>query len=360
LFGVGSYPATVPDCVHLTGPLFQTKMKAMSAISSQDISFVVQGAIDRKDTPRCLRSVRQWFPKSEVVLSTWDSSDVSDLDYDVLVTSADPGAYDVILPPGKKAQANGNRQIVSTRSGLLKATRKYAVKLRNDIMLTGDSWLDMFDRFPERVPEWRMFEERLIIGSWYARNPRREVPKVFHPSDWFMFGLREDLLLLWDIDLEAEPESAWWFRSRPHPKRAWDLVDTRRYFAEQYLWKTLMSRFGKVDFNHFMDASAENIRLTELTFANNLIILEPHQFPFTMLKYPNPKRAWRYACYSHREWVRLYRHYCCGEKVGAAVSRILDWHHFYEACYVSVPKPVRVGVRSLSGFGRKLITPARG
>ena len=331
----------------------------MSTISSRDISFVVQGAIDRAATPACIQSIRQWYPGAEIVLSTWESADVNDLDYDVLVTSPDPGAYNVMLPGTVTVMGNGNRQIVSTKNGLLKASRKYAVKLRNDIVFSGDKWLDMWDRFPERVPEWRMFRERVIIGSWYARNPRREVPKVFHPSDWFMFGLREDLLLLWDIELEAEPESAWWFRSHPLPKGAWDLGDTRRYFAEQYLWKTLMSRFGDVKFDHFMDASPENIRLTELTFANNLIILEPYQFPFTMLKYPNPKRSWRYACYSHREWVRLYRQYCCGEKVVAAISRVFDWHHFYEACYVSVPKPVRLGVRSLSEFGRQLITPAR-
>jgi len=335
-------------------------MKSVGAISSKDISFVVQGAIDRSATPQCLASIRKWHPEAEIVLSTWESADVSGLDYDVLVTSTDPGAYNVMLPTGIKVMGNGNRQIVSTRNGLLKASRKYAVKLRNDIVLLGDKWMEMWDRFPQRSPEWRMFQERIITGNWYARNPVREVRKPFHPSDWFMFGLREDLLLLWDIELEPEPESAWWFRSRPLPKKAWDLNDTRRYFAEQYLWKTLMLKFGDLRFDHYMDASPENIRLTELTFANNLIILETHQFPFVMLKYPNPKWAWQFACYSHREWVRLYREYCCGEKVGAAVNRLLDPLHFVQGCYAAVPKSVRLGFRVITAFGRQLISPVQG
>jgi len=147
----------------------------VSTISSRDISFVVQGAIDRAATPACIQSIRQWYPGAEIVLSTWESADVNDLDYDVLVTSPDPGAYNVMLPGTVTVMGNGNRQIVSTRNGLLKASRKYVVKLRNDIVFSGDKWLDMWDRFPERFPEWRMFRERVIIGSWYARNPRKSI-----------------------------------------------------------------------------------------------------------------------------------------------------------------------------------------
>lgn len=325
----------------------------MSEIRFQDISFVVQGAIDPVATPKCLQSIRHWYPGSEIILSTWDGSDVANLDYDTLVVSPDPGAY-CASSEGKPIMANGNRQIVSTKNGLQKVTRPYAVKLRNDIIFTGNQWAGMWDRFPRRVPDWRMFRERVITGSWYARNPLRETGKPFHPSDWFMFGLLEDLMLVWDVELEPEPEDAYWFRTRPHPTNALDPDDTRRYLPEQYLWKTLMQKFGPIKFDNFADASPENIRLTQLTFANNLIILEPHHFSFFAHKYPNPKRAWRYCCYSHREWVRLYREYCCGEKTRATLSRYTDLHHLYEAIYVSVPQPVRARLRSLFSLKRQL------
>lgn len=330
----------------LTRPDSTTNIKEVSAISFGDISFVVQGAIDPSATPGCLDAIRRWYPGAEIVLSTWETADVSGLDYDVLVRSADPGAYNVMPPHRIPVMANGNRQIVSTKHGIQQASRPYVVKLRSDIELLGREWMRMWGRFPERTSEWRMFRERVIIGSWYARNPLREVPKPFHPSDWFMFGRREDLLLLWDIELEPEPESAWWFQTRPVPSRSWDPDDTRRYYSEQYLWKMLMSKFGDVEFDHFTDASPENVRLTQLTFANNLIILEPHQFPFVMVKYPNPKAAWRYACYSHREWLRLYRYYCCGNRLGATLHRALDLMHHYESVFTSVPKRVRTAITS--------------
>jgi hypothetical protein len=218
--------------------------------------------------------------------------------------------------------------------------------------------MEMWHRFPERAPEWRMFQERVVIASHYARNPLRGVRKPFHPSDWFMFGLTQDLLLLWDVECETDPESAYWFRSRPMPRGAGGTLDTRRYNPEQYLWKSLMSKFGEVSFDHFCDASRENIRLTQLTFANNLIILEPGQFPFAMQKglHSKPRRTWRFTCYSHREWLRLYRHYCRGERLGATISRLMDTTHLYEAFYLRVPDTVLGGADKISKAGRQLIS----
>jgi hypothetical protein len=338
----------------------------MSRIQSGDISFIVQGAVDRAisevngkpTTQSCLESIRRWYPGSEIVLSTWEVSDVSNLDYDVLVTSPDPGAYNVMPPRHTEViYGNGNRQIVSTLNGLQRATRKFAVKLRGDLVFSGSKWMDMWDRFPERAPEWRMLQERVIIANHYTRNPVRGVPKPFHPSDWFMSGLRQDLLLLWNIECEEEPESTYWFRTRPKPRGTEDVVETRRYHPEQYLWKSLMAKFGEVDFDHFCDASRENIRLTQLTFANNLIILDLDQFPFDMQKrmHRSPRRAWRFSCYSHREWLRLYRHYCCRDWLGAAISRMMDTTHLYEACYLKVPEGVRGGAEKISRAGRLLI-----
>ena len=54
-------------------------------IKSEDISVVVQGAIDKFNTPKCLKSIRKVLPRAEIVLSTWEKSDVNGLDYDILV-----------------------------------------------------------------------------------------------------------------------------------------------------------------------------------------------------------------------------------------------------------------------------------
>jgi hypothetical protein len=342
----------------------------MSQIRCEEISFVVQGAIDRSHretdgnpvTQSCLQSIRRWYPGSEIILSTWEGSNVEGLDYDVLVTSPDPGAYNVMRPGHTETfYGNGNRQIVSTLSGLKQATRKFAVKLRNDVNFNGNRWMEMWGRFPERTAEWRMFQERVIVANLYTRNPLRDVRKPFHPSDWFMFGLRQDLLLLWDIECETEPEGAYWFRSRPLPCGQGDTDETRRYYPEQYLWKTLMAKFGELEFDHFCDASSRNIQLTQLTFANNLIILDLDQFPLSMQKrmHSNPPRQWRFSCYSHREWLRLYRHYCCADPLGAGISRLFDVAHLYEACYLKIPRRVRSRAKKISRAGRQIIDAVR-
>ncbi|MES1261023.1 MAG: WavE lipopolysaccharide synthesis family protein [Acidobacteriota bacterium] len=338
--------------------------------AEREISFIVQGAIDhtiqaasgKGSTRTCLDSIRQWFPRSEIVLSTWEGSDVRQLDYDVLVLANDPGACHIARPGiSEVILNNGNRQIVSTRSGLKQASGRFAVKLRNDIVLRGNTWLEMWGRFPERAREWRMFRERVITANRYTRNPRREIGKPFHPSDWLMFGLKEDLLRLWDIGEEPEPESSHWFLTRPLPRPARHFQETRRYHPEQYLWKTLMARFGEIAFEHFADDSRENVRLTELTFANNLIVLDVEQFPFAIQKsmHGNPPRAWRYSCLSHREWRRLYQRYCLGDRAGAALDRLTDTRHIYETCYLRIPPGVRSGAKKISKAARFLIEAAR-
>src|SRR4051794_20971310 len=106
-------------------------------MESRDISFVVQGAIDGSISPltgepitkSCLSSLRRYHPGAEIILSTWKDANVDGLDFDILVRSEDPGAWNAFRPEsGEVKLDNTNRQIVSTRNGLYQATRKYAAK----------------------------------------------------------------------------------------------------------------------------------------------------------------------------------------------------------------------------------------
>ena len=62
-------------------------------IDSKEISVIVQGAVDKKITPKTLKSVRKYLPNAEIILSTWEGTDISGLDYDIVLLSKDPGAY---------------------------------------------------------------------------------------------------------------------------------------------------------------------------------------------------------------------------------------------------------------------------
>lgn len=100
-------------------------------INSQDITVVVQGPIigkpddsfEEKHTQICLQSIRKYLPKAEIVLSTWEGSDVRGLDYDVLIENKDPGKSMM-----GDFSINCFRQIVSSINGLKNAILNMLLK----------------------------------------------------------------------------------------------------------------------------------------------------------------------------------------------------------------------------------------
>jgi hypothetical protein len=52
-------------------------------INSKNISTVVQDAIDKELTPKCLKSIRKCLSKATIILSTWKNSDIKYLDYEL-------------------------------------------------------------------------------------------------------------------------------------------------------------------------------------------------------------------------------------------------------------------------------------
>jgi len=332
-------------------------------MKSSDISFVVQGAVDREISPlsgnpitqTCLESLRRHHPRAELILSTWKGTDVSGLDFDKVVFNDDPGAWNAFRPGADIKLDNTNRQIVSTRNGLREASRKYAAKIRSDMIFLGSAWMDHFESYPSRGSEWNVFRERVITCSMWTRDPRCPyTDQPLHPPDWMHIGLKEDIQLLWDIELQPEPESSQWFLNRPVNLPPPPDDDIRRYSPEQYLWCTLLKKFGEVHFEERGQNSEENMRLTEVTFANNLIVLDLPQFPFVVHKYPYPiqpaYRAYRFI--SHKEWKRLYHLHSERRPLAAGVRKAMDPDFYIKQAYRAVFGPlqaVRRIVRSAGG-----------
>src|SRR4051812_17964312 len=102
----------------------------MSRITAQDLSFVMQGEVYRQTSPitgkpvtqSCLESLRRHYPGSEVILSTWQGTDVDGLEFDKVLFNEDPGAWNALRPGAGVKLDNTNRQIVSSRNGLRVAT----------------------------------------------------------------------------------------------------------------------------------------------------------------------------------------------------------------------------------------------
>lgn len=281
-----------------------------------DFSVVVQGKILGKPednfkeqlTLRCIESVRNVLPNAEIIISTWENSDISHLKYDKVVFSKDPGAilYNDDIPGFYN---NNNRQIVSTFNGLKAVTKKYAIKMRGDCQLTNTLFVNFLKEYP-RSQKYKFLKQRILIPTKYSRNPRR-IALLFHPSDIFQVGLSEDLLDLWNIPLQPEPQMT---RAVAANKRI--INDSlpgpsfkMKMCAEQYIWYAYSLKQGlDLELKYFSQIPASKILKSEFSIINNLIIVEAEQIG---LLYPQKFIKHKFKdLYTHEEWKHLCNRYC--------------------------------------------------
>ena len=284
-------------------------------IRSSDVSIVVQGPIFgnindpdvQRFTKRALISIRKQFPESELILSTWVGSDTHDLDYDILVLSKDPGS--AVRDEVNNIYHNGNRQIISTINGLRKASRKYAIKTRSDVIFTHGKCLNYLHKYPVRSTMYRFTAERVLVVSVTSVNPNRKLQLPYCPCDWFYCGLKDDLIDIFTIPLFPEPEYTMWFKNRKPPHNNPFPTVISRYNPENYIWYSYLSKHMSIKFDHQYDISNNNIEISEHSFANNLVILKPSQLGIISLK-NKYDYASLYYMYTHTEWKKLYNRYC--------------------------------------------------
>ncbi len=278
-------------------------------IDSKEITVVVQGAIDKKNTSFCLSSIRKYLPNSKIILSTWKNSNVEGLDFDLLIENEDPGAPICEISKNKN---NVNRQILSTKTGLFSVKTKYSLKLRTDICLTNTNFLKYFDVFDDyRNPKCKIFKNRVVLCNLYCSNPESN-GFALHISDWVQFGLTEDLLNLWDIPLQNEEEAGLYFLNNPVVVEKQYSNILCRYFPEQYITISCLKKAG-IDFNleAFYDKSPANIQLTKLLFANNFIIVDYKKYGIKFLKYsPFIANSIFLNAYSFNDWLCFYKKFC--------------------------------------------------
>jgi WavE lipopolysaccharide synthesis len=159
-----------------------------------NLTFVVQGPIytEAGGTAKVLSSIRFWYPQARLVLSTFSSTPkklLINLDVDDLVLSEDPGD---MTPQGAKP-LNINRQIVSTRAGLVRVTTPYAVKTRTDLILTGRQLIETYAPHKERGP--------VLVTNFTTRDPDLAVRIPYWICDFLYMGRTEDLRFVFDAPL---------------------------------------------------------------------------------------------------------------------------------------------------------------
>jgi hypothetical protein len=279
-------------------------------INKKELSVVVQGPIlivgNINITALVLKSVRKFLPGSEIILSTWENSNVNNLEFDKLVLNKDPGSIEFKLNK-IKFNYNVNRQIITTLSGIKASSRQFTLKIRSDIILKGNYFLKLFDQHKFYNTEYKFFKKRILTSNASSFNPRKKERRLFNPSDWFFLGFTSDLLLLWDIDL---------FDTKFYSNQEVQLPFNQEEYPspEQYVWTSFLSKFITIPKIKLFTFNKSLLLLSEKVLVNNLQILLPSQLGFESYKYRNSSKIstlnnyLRY--YSRRDWEILYKRHC--------------------------------------------------
>jgi hypothetical protein len=284
-------------------------------MNSQDFSVIVQGPImgqpgdiyELQKTLQCLQSIKEVLPHAEIILSTWKGSDYSHLFFDKVVLNDDPGAISYNDYELKNVLNNNNRQIVSTYNGLKQASRKYAIKMRGDFKFENASFFSLIDRFTE-VNRYRFFGHRIIVPTYVSRDPEK-IPLLYHISDLFQVGYTEDLMDLWNIPLQPEPETTRAYPYNPfflnNPFRNYKY--SNRFACEQYIWYAFALKKGlDLNIKYMSDVPIHTIAPSLLSIIDNFIIATPQQLGICVPSSISQKFNSNFF-YTHEKWNKLYQ-----------------------------------------------------
>ena len=269
-------------------------------IRSEDISVIFQGPVV-SETKDALLKCRAILPNAEIILSTWENSITDGLSADKYVYSVDPGA--VVQHKRSGTLNNLNRQIRSTKAGLLQATRPLVLKLRSDLFLEHKGFLEAFDSYPKREKKYSVFSHKALVALMYSRVSYRGNATPFHISDWFFFGYREDAIKYYFAATEVdEPGFTCYFDEKK--KKLSPYGDTSfRYSPEQYFgyscWKQYL---GYETMEDASDVSSSLIEGSDRFFVSNFIALGYEESGIWTRKYPSSRNEKKLGS----EWLGLY------------------------------------------------------
>ena len=256
---------------------------------SDEISVVIQGQLSHQ-TVELIKSVKKYLQKAEIIVSTWCGQDLNCIDYcsvDKLIVNEDPGAF--VFNACENKLNNLNRIIKSSQEGIRCATRKYVLRIRSDLILTSNAILFSKDKLPCRDRHNSLFEKRILACDTFSLkiDYRRfnQMRMLFHVSDWLHFGLKSDLMELFNIPFVLEPSFTEFYKS--HKKSYKDIFPNRtwRMSPEQYITSENARKiFNNMTFSEYSKFSLSDVEISEMFIINNFCIFPLRSLGFEIQK----------------------------------------------------------------------------
>lgn len=280
------------------------------------ITFVLQGPIlqiaGENVTKRSAESIREFFPNATLILSTWSDQDTAGITRDKEVISLQPLNWKLTGASSDTRTNNVNRQILSSRAGLLKVETEFAVKVRSDLVFTANRLSSILNRLDcADSGLYGVFSKRIIVLDRISIDPRKVLPLSFSPCDYLSAGLTEDVLKLWSGDMMSDDEAVYFDGRRvpvepPSPYLPEGLL--ARFTAEGHIWRDLF-KDSEIELpEDYTDTRPEVIQSSIKTFVANLIPLGQSHIGLDSPKHP---RGFDFArvsyCYTYLDWKRDLR-----------------------------------------------------
>lgn len=290
----------------------------INGIDTKDITFVIQGAVDKVNTKLCIESIRKYFDGAAIILSTWEKTNVKGLDADEFVFSKDPGTavYD------SSGNCNNiNRQLKSSYEGLKRVKTKYAAKVRSDLIFDGYDFLRYFDTFPKYNEKYKKVKSRMIALSLYSRIASdfffRAVINNYHISDWFLFGYTEDVLGYYSaaVIIDIKEYSRYYLEKRDYKSQLPYPLFFSKNSPEQYICSTYYGLNAEKETILSLSKS-EQQKDSLLFLVNNFIILNYEYSKIYNGKWVDISRnEWSFpfsavTLFFYGDFLRYYKRYC--------------------------------------------------
>lgn len=208
-------------------------------LTENNVTFVVQGNISPEWTRNCTFSIRKYYPKSKIIISTWKNQTpfLEFIEYDKVILNKDPGI----------SKNNIARQIVSSLNGIIEADTNYVIKIRSDIQIC-NNWINYWSAWNQKATD---FQRKIIVSNLYSIHPDKQ--GSLYLCDFIYCGVKEDLIKLFAIPASEDHNGP------------------EEYIATKYL---------------MLKNNYESITDIKKVLRNNFVVFDQNMMKIICLKYP--------------------------------------------------------------------------
>jgi hypothetical protein len=281
-------------------------------MENRDITFLLQGPIhnekykgDLSVTEFVIKSIRENFSGSKILISSWKKSNINNLDYDEIVLYDDPGSDFLIQLDGSIGPYNLNRQLIGTKNALNHVKTKYCVKTRTDIHFKTNAITKRFkSENYKRIELLKIFDEKIVTLP--TINPNRRSKFLFNICDWIFFGLTSDIKKIYSCNpIEFD-------RYKGNKNINGNYFLYNNFQVEQYIWIHLVKEKLDIEYDSIKDYKKELIEISEISYVNNFLPFESNVIGIDWLKAPGSSYSAKAylshsGLYTKNEYLKIYK-----------------------------------------------------